>query len=252
MNQAFQRRGATPTSFVGWTNRWRGTHTTKSQIWQKRGPFSLRDAVLYQWWDCTTNCTENWKSSSFSFSQPLRIGHIALEILTSRQSGECALTIGSRLDGGTVKMASLFLQKNSPYTETFNEKYWKTKEIESVRWYWSISYFRIILLSETGLLKKSYSENGLKPTVQRCVQRQVTRVKQSAISLYDLYSTFIVLGIGISLSILAFLVELIMARLGRGRQGWRDTPFIISTPLWYNIDNNHFYIQKVQYYLTMK
>lgn len=54
----------------------------------------------------------------------------------------------------------------------------------------------------------------LKPNIDQCrMENQGASARQKALSLVDMSSSFVILGLGISLSILVFLMELIYNRI---------------------------------------
>ena len=68
----------------------------------------------------------------------------------------------------------------------------------------------ISVLWESGILERFYLEQVPWKNVAKCIQRPINRPTKSPISLYDLSSAFIVLGVGYLLALFAFLIELWM------------------------------------------
>jgi hypothetical protein len=65
------------------------------------------------------------------------------------------------------------------------------------------------MMRQTGLFSK-ISKQYLKP-VDKCLAREAYRPKKSQLTLYDMTGSFIVLLLGSSLSLLAFLLELLVS-----------------------------------------
>jgi hypothetical protein len=65
------------------------------------------------------------------------------------------------------------------------------------------------MMRQTGLFSK-ISKQYLKP-VDKCLAREANRPKKSQLTLYDMTGSFIVLLLGSSLSLLAFLLELLVS-----------------------------------------
>ena len=66
--------------------------------------------------------------------------------------------------------------------------------------------FRLQRIWENGMLDKIFAKHTMYSSVNKCSQRRIDHPTLTPISLYDLSSAFIVFAIGISLSVLAFLV----------------------------------------------
>ncbi len=77
--------------------------------------------------------------------------------------------------------------------------------IESIRLF---LIYRILKFWENGLLLKIIDRYENKETKAICSPHKTDRPRLTPVSLYDLSSAFIVLGLGIVLSILAFFLEI--------------------------------------------
>ena len=73
--------------------------------------------------------------------------------------------------------------------------------------------YRIQRLTENNILSRL--GKGYKGSIGKCLAKTVERPKNSKLNLYDLTSAFFVLGLGSTLSFLAFLIELIVAPRGK-------------------------------------
>lgn len=117
---------------------------------------------------------------------------------------KCHLTMGKKHDNPILY--TIVLQKSSPYTEPFNRKF-------GIRFVFlllltNIFSSRIQEMYENGILSVLKKKYVATHKVAKCMDRKVQRSNQTPLTLYDLSSTFILLGLGISLALLSFLVEL--------------------------------------------
>ncbi|XP_057365423.1 uncharacterized protein LOC130686150 [Daphnia carinata] len=116
-----------------------------------------------------------------------RLGEVLVYKSMMEHQGECRLTIGKELDYSQVW--SFGVAKHLPHLSTIN------KGLQRMR--------------ETGLY--SQITRGYYKSIGKCLARQVYRPKTSQLTLYDMAGSFIVLGLGCSLSLITFLVELSVA-----------------------------------------
>jgi len=68
-------------------------------------------------------------------------------------------------------------------------------------------YFRIQFAKEAGILEKIARDWTPMAKAARCMNRQISRPELIPLSLYDLSSAFIVLGVGIIVTSLIFIFE---------------------------------------------
>nr|CAH0098705.1 unnamed protein product [Daphnia galeata] len=101
--------------------------------------------------------------------------------------GECKLTFGKELDYSQVW--SFGVAKNFAHLSKINHG--------------------LQMMRQTGLFSK-ISKQYLKP-VDKCLEREAYRPKKSQLTLYDMTGSFIVLLLGSSLSLLAFLFKLLVS-----------------------------------------
>lgn len=108
----------------------------------------------------------------------------------------------------------IFLRKNSPHTEMLNRGYcWHRDALRRRRTerfvFPDAGLCRIMALVESGLIRRFFQEKAIKMKVDKCIQRPISRPKQSPLSLYDLSSAFVILGVGTALSAVALLMEVL-------------------------------------------
>ena len=122
------------------------------------------------------------------------------------QNGPCELTM-SRRQSQTIGY-TLVLGKGDPYTSTFNKQLGLLFSVSFVLY--SYPFFsRIQYMWENGILPVIKSKYAPLEKIGRCLDRKVQRSNRR-ISLYDMSSSFVFLGIGVALSSLSFFVELVL------------------------------------------
>ena len=90
-------------------------------------------------------------------------------------------------------------------------------------------FHRLQRMRETGLFSQ-ITKQYLKP-IDKCLAMDAYRPKKSKLTLYEMISSFIVLGLGGSLSLLAFLLELLVS----SRFFSTKTPAAASVPTAFTV-----------------
>ncbi len=125
----------------------------------------------------------------------------------AEHGGKCKLTFGKELDYSQVW--SFGVAKNFPHLSKINKGYTRRSERVGTNFSLIRHFYRLQTMRETGIFAQ-ITQQYLKP-IDKCLAMKAYRPKKSQLTLYDTTSSFIVLGLGGSFSLLAFLLELLVS-----------------------------------------
>ena len=129
---------------------------------------------------------------------------IAMDLKSSK--GSCRLTISAPLSFS--QRYSLVLSKFSQFSAFIDQRctYFIIKIKQNIKK--MVSLFRLMQSLEVGLVPYWFSKHT--PNIDKCrVDIEKPQGKIKSIKLYDMASAFLVIGFGVALSFLAFLLEII-------------------------------------------
>ena len=129
------------------------------------------------------------------------------------KTGKCDVQI---VDYGLMYIINcVALQKNSPYTSTITKGYWYSSKfsfIQSLTFYWWFPNYRLYELRENGIF--DFWDSWYRPMPRQCAANLKGKAEKEfgnhglrRLSLKNLTGAFIVLSVGIGLSLVAFIYE---------------------------------------------
>ena len=124
-----------------------------------------------------------------------------------KKTGKCRLHLSNRIPYGEIY--TFGLEKGNKLNQLFNEKYWACYVCIYFILQLIISLYRLQYLWETGLLTYWLRKNYRQLNLDKCLAKSKESAAQKPIKLVDLTSAFLILGVGISVSIFTFLLELV-------------------------------------------